>query len=279
MNWPSDRKTTGEDKMALMPCCIFNKGSLCKAGRIVLQILLLVIFLYFFGLPALKRYQRKEVTVVRSEKDVGGILVPAVTIASRNPQTQRGWRAADAVSSIEGACGGFNGTIDQCIEEKTFEQSETFVDVLVGSSNSLSLLNMTDSLTTEFASTSEGRYYTINVTKKVGPNDQMYIALKYGFIHQIYIHDPNYFILSYNPSLGHIMRIVNPNTSFNHYYNLIMTEVEELDLPDDPCNLEPSYSFQACIKESLSSQVGCRTKWDRWSPKNVSMCTTMEQYK
>ena len=160
----------------------------------------------------------------------------------------------------------------------TYNASETFYDVLVGSKNRESLLNATNGVSTEFARIKEGRYYSFNVTKKVGPADQIYIALKYEFIHQIFIHDPNYFILSYNPSIGSIMRIVNPNVSTNHYYNLIMTEVEELDLAEDPCNTDPDYNFQACIKKSQASSVGCRTKWDRWTQRDTPLCTTMAQY-
>ena len=54
--------------------------------------------------------------------------------------------------------------------------------------------------------------------------------------------------------------------------------MEELDLPEDPCNTDPDYNFQACVRESLSSQVGCRTKWDRWSHKDIPLCTEMEQF-
>ena len=252
---------------------------LTKTGKLGLQILLLVIFFHFFGLPAVERFQQKEIIMVDSEKDNGGIYLPAITIAARNPQTQRGWRGPEIVNTIEDVCGDFDGPIDKCIDEKTYNQSETVHDVLVGERKRKSLLNTTNGLSTEYAAAQQGRYYTLDVIKKVGPADQIYIALKYELIYQIFIHDPNYFILSYNPSLGSIMRIVNPNVSTNHYYNLIMTEVEELDLPQDPCNADPNYNFQACIKKSQSSQVGCRTKWDQWSHQDTPLCTTMAQYK
>ena len=254
-------------------------GMLLKAGRLGLQILLLIIFFYFFGFPALERFQLKEVMMVDSEKDTGGIYLPAITIAGRNPQTQRGWKAPEGVNSIEDVCGDFDGPIDECINEKTYNQSETFHDILVGESQRESMLETPNGLSTEYARTQEGRYYTLDVSKKVGPVNQIYIALKHDIIYQIFIHDPNYFILSYNPSFGSIMRIVNPNISTNYYYNLIMTEVQELDLPEDPCNTDPDYNFQACIKKSQSSLVGCRTKWDRWSHQDTPLCTTVAQYK
>ena len=57
-------------------CCLVRRGMICRAGKLGLQILLLVIFLYFFGLPALERFQRKEVMMVDTEKDTGGIYLP-----------------------------------------------------------------------------------------------------------------------------------------------------------------------------------------------------------
>ena len=72
---------------------------------------------------------------------------------------------------------------------------------------------------------------------------------------------------------------INPNTTLSHYYRLALTEVEELDLPADPCNPDPDYKFQACVKESLSSQVGCRSRWDTLSDQDRPVCTEIEQYR
>ena len=235
-------------------CCLFSEGILTKTGKLVLQILLLILFFHFFGLPAVERFQRKEVMIVDSEKDNKGIYLPAITIAARNPQTQRGWRGPEIVNTIGDGCGDFDGTIDKCINEKTYNQSETVHDVLdqnlVSKFKRESLLDTTNGLSTEYAREKEGRYYTLDVIKRVGPAHQIYIALKYELIYQIFIHDPNFFILSYNPSLGSIMRVINPNVSTNHYYNLIMTEVEELDIPGDPCNTDRDYNFQARVGKS-----------------------------
>ena len=34
-----------------------------------------------------------------------------------------------------------------------------------------------------------------------------------------------------------------------------MTEVNELDVPADPCNSDQSYNFHACVKTSIAKQV------------------------
>ena len=49
--------------------------------RLFLQLLLLSIFLYFFGLPAIGKYLKQDVMVVEMNIDTGGIPLPAITIS------------------------------------------------------------------------------------------------------------------------------------------------------------------------------------------------------
>ena len=72
---------------------------------------------------------------------------------------------------------------------------------------------------------------------------------------------------------------MNSKIADSVYHRIALTEVEELDVPEDPCNTDPDYNFDACIKESLSRQVGCRTRWDQWSDKDILPCSTMEQFR
>ena len=52
--------------------------------KMLLQIALLVGFLYFFGAPSLLRYQEGKEMVVVMKADTGGIPAPAVTICAMN---------------------------------------------------------------------------------------------------------------------------------------------------------------------------------------------------
>ena len=51
----------------------------------------------------------------------------------------------------------------------------------------------------------------------------------------------------------------NTKSPGKSFFTLTLTEVEELYLAEDLFNTDPAYNFQACVRESLSSQVGCRT--------------------
>ena len=122
-------------------------------------------------------------------------------------------------------------------------------------------MNQEGVVTEDFTVPPAGRYYTINILKKIGPNymvDQLFVVL-FNINYRIWIHDPNFFIITENPTfVPALLKVLEPNRTSSHYYCLTLTEVEELDIPEDPCNSD--YNFQACVMESLSSQVGCRTE-------------------
>ena len=170
-----------------------------------------------------------------------------------------------------------------CIENKTFNVKEVISDVIIGYTERTSLANQRNLWSEDFTYSRGGRYYTLNMSRRLGPNDetdQLFLCLNPGLDFRIFVHDPNYFIFNDNPvGLQKEMMKIYPKTSTSHFYRLAMTEVEELDVPDDPCNSDPDYNFQACVKESLSSQVGCRTKWDKWSDRNRPVCRDVEHYR
>ena len=41
----------------------------------------------------------------------------------------------------------------------------------------------------------------------------------------------------------------------SQYYRLALTEVNELNLPADPCNTDPDNRFHDCIRRNVSGQV------------------------
>ena len=48
--------------------------------KVFLHIALFIVFLIFFGFPAIEKYQKKETVVVLSEEITNGIESPALTI-------------------------------------------------------------------------------------------------------------------------------------------------------------------------------------------------------
>ena len=107
--------------------------------------------------------------------------------------------------------------------------------------------------------------------------DQLLVLLSNMFDYKIFVHDNHYYGFLFG--LQSILLDMHPNKTSKTYYRLALTEVHELDLPADPCNPDPDYQFQACVKESLSSQVGCRSRWDTLSDQDRPLCTEMKQYR
>jgi hypothetical protein len=63
-----------------------------SSAKPTLHIVLLLIFLFFFGLPSINRFNAKEVITVTSKKLTGGISAPAISLVALNPRTKVGWR-------------------------------------------------------------------------------------------------------------------------------------------------------------------------------------------
>ena len=97
-------------------------------AKLISQLGLFAIFLWFFGIPAIKRYQKQEVMVISSIEHSGGILAPTVSVVVRNPSSMKGWKSDNITSSVEVIkLGSFNIS---CVEEKAQDPSKRFSFVL-----------------------------------------------------------------------------------------------------------------------------------------------------
>ena len=168
------------------------------------------------------------------------------------------------------ACGGPESetSVEDCIKKNTFTQEDVLHDVIFGfsrrqSMENFSLMNNESFLINEdFSAFFWGRYYTFDLKRKLNTSKlktQLFVSLYSNFTYQLFIYDPKFFILSGSPSLPTIQKTLNPSATSNSWHFLKLTEVEELDTADDPCNDDPNYDFQRCVTESLSSEVSC--KW------------------
>ena len=245
-----------------------------------LQLVLLLVFLRYFGLPAVEEYRASKVMVVESRKASGGIPVPGVTIMAGTNPPWSSWRGR-LLGGVGQVCANFTsyGSLHNCLENTLYNQTDFIHGVVKGFTRKLPV---TEYLREDFVMSTNGRMFTFDMPHKIGPNykeDQLFFLLKYDLSYCIHIHDSKFYLGIYNPIFP-IQRLseINPNASANYFYYPMLTEVEELDLPEDPCNPDPDYNFQACVRGSFSSQVGCRTRWDRWS-QDLPTCTTIQQFR
>ena len=210
-----------------------------QLARPSLQLILVVFFLHYFGLPALSRYQEQRVMVVTSKKLTDGIDAPAVTVCARHPQYKRGWKVdvSGKHEIIKHVCKDLN--IYNCIDENTYAKKEIISDVLLGYSKKETLLNGQDIFIEDVTWSPNGKCFTLNSMRKIGPDgktDRLFFEIYTNLTYDFFIHDPKYFVLNVNPvGMPSLRRKFSPKTLSSHYYRLAVAEVEKLDLPNDPC--------------------------------------------
>ena len=228
--------------------------------RPFLQLSLLIIYLVYFGVPAIQRFGEEKVMVINSRKKTGGIEAPAISITVRNPETGFGWRNGTSTDfyNIDNICNfSKSQDMEHCIVQITYDQHEFINDVILGFTTKQSLMNFSapSIWTKDMPATWSGPTYTMSVPIKIGPDyrtDQIFVVLEKHFSVRIFIHDPSFFITTENPSYPfNFLKIDNPKTIQSHYYRLALTEYHELDVRDDPCDSDLDYNFKVCLRISI----------------------------
>ena len=237
-----------QGKIVRQLCCLdWAKGMF--AMRLFLQLLLLAIFFHFFGLPNIKKYYQRDVMIVESTKDTEGIPLPAISLmfAASAPEIQK-YRS----------CYQLNVSIIDCLETNAPNVSTILKKTLFGYKKRKTLNLGKNNLTTDLGDNFAGLIYTINLPLKVGPNDmetQFFLFLAPTFVN-VMLHDPNFFIYNDNPyGVPTATQVFDAETQYSHYRRIAMSEMQELDIPSDPCNIDQEYNFNSCVRRSLARQV------------------------
>ena len=224
----------------------------------------------------MKRYISEEVLTVVTVVHLGEIQLPAITVVAMK-------EAASGVHSLEELCGEADD-LSACVRENTLSLSET-VHAELGYSLRQPLMD--PSLWTEDVIALIGpglcHTYTLNYPHLRGNNwtyDDIFLNFNASnrLIRRIFIHDPDYFVFSFNSlALPNSQVTVTPALG-NVYYSLAVRDHRQLNTQNDPCMEEPDYSFTTCVKESLSRNIGCRLPWDCLSDQERKECNTLGQY-
>ena len=260
--------------------------------RIVLKVLanaiLLFIAIQYFGLPSWERFQARKVIVTTSQDDKANLPAPDVTVCPAHPRTGYGFPDPKSPHNIEELCGGQKGAdIADCVTNATYSVTEAFT--FTAQQGSLSTVEELGTIwAPEFSDTKAGMCFTLESTFSMVPHGNSTIAIGFqnrkknttikNTLYTVFVHDPKYFLVNYNPLMP--VKFIGIPISYKlKMRKLVLIEHEKLDLPSKPCNPLPSYSFTACLKKSLSLEIGCRLPWDRLSPKTQAVCDNLDQYR
>ena len=250
----------------------------------ILQVVLLVLFMIFFGVPSIEKYLDKQTIAISSKEQTNGIEAPAITFVAIK---KHGWKSVDKDfdwSSFDMVrhCQKMNFTdVDICQKNDTFGRDDFLKSARLGfyQENSRSLFNESSMWTEDMTLTFNGRHFTLNPAMKISA--ALIFEVDNSFDYLIWIHDANFFIPNIN-SFGLPSKLWITGKELTDedalYHMITLTKHKKLNLARQPCEEDPTYSFAACIKEKLSEIVGCRLPWDKWSKQDHTICTNEQEF-
>ena len=130
--------------------------------------------------------------------------------------------------------------------------------------------------------TSNGRHFTWNPQQMISPVFEhfMFMSLFKNLSFFIFVHDPDFYVISTNPfGSGLALWEFEGSSVTHHYQELTLIKHKKLNLNRQPCEEAKDYRFTTCVMESLAAKVGCRRPWDKWTTKDRAICTEREQFK
>ena len=173
VDWELAKKMArSKDFKKLQPTLIFS-------FNIVLQLSLFVIFLNFFGIPAIRKYLQKETMVVYSEEETDGIEAPAITVVV-NTDTGFGWKTLNKNVTNFSSFNMFDlcmnagfADVETCVSNDTFDLSEFLKEARLGLYDGMGTTSLfrdpstsplwTEDLTVTFS----GRYFTLSLSRTI----------------------------------------------------------------------------------------------------------------
>ena len=243
-------------------------------GRFVFLAGLVISHFFFFAIPAYKEYTAKSVAVEVFEEDAKYLPPPTITLCPYKYWFS-GWKNATvATPNFLGSYGEHcedaetKEDILQCIENKTFNLTDTlparaFRGIMVDD------ISSSDFWITDFTAAVDGRCFTLNYTEPMGADilkDGFLFDLNPDLAYLIYIHRPDFFLVSYIPlTMPTLLYDYDLTMSGPNIHQMLFLQVyreEKLNRAGHVCNEDKDYNFKTCIRNTLSKKIGCKLPWD-----------------
>ena len=226
--------------------------SVGTALKTILQLILFLVFLFDYGLPAIHKYLEEKTIRIKVEKQGDGIEAPAITIAAWNKDTSIGWlnKSKEIVhdfDSLRFQCKDFDDIV-RCVTNQTYEQSDFVKDIIIGYEEKQSLLSSSNFLVEDFTNVRYGRTYTLNQDRMIGPDyekDEIIFLLEPQLLYSLTVHDKRFFLANENPhGIPGIYRKIDPggwgrSRTHGPVYIIDVTRHKNLNLEDSPCEENP----------------------------------------
>ena len=252
------------------------KVGLLVVSKLLLQLFLFVIFLWYFGAESRAKFLEKKVIVVQSTEETDGIPSPAVTVCG----TGLGWKnLKNNLDSVLDACNSSDNVFD-CVNSQKKDFKDIVLDASKGTKGGQNLARLINNKTLWHRQPSPYICHTLDVDMKIETDvaiGRITFNLNRTLNYVFHIHSPELYFQSTNslalPAVNNV-KVFLPSDC-NSYITLALNQHHKLNTPSRPCEEAPEYSFTDCVIESMARQVGCVSGQDGGNWK----CTNIEQYR
>ena len=231
------------------------------------------IFLFLFGIPAFKTYNKRATITTGTMRPFEQTDHPAITIMPYQHLIMEGWKdvpeGSKSWSQVCNISQSFHN-VSTCINEKNFKVSEVIEKT---ASNAEKIIGP-ESWKEELTRFMTGKVFSLNSSFSLGATNDLSLKINFKSAarYAVFIHDPHFYLNSFNPkAFPHIL--IDMFDTF--IYQVYLEPVKHQMLTR--CEQDESYSFTACVRTSISRSVGCRLEWDTWSPGDIPVCSTVDQ--
>ena len=189
------------------------RPTLVNYSDIILQIILFVIFLVFFGIPSVCKYLDKETMIIFAEEETNGIEAPAITFLGM--KNWIGWKSVDNVTNsqfnIVDHCKDIGFTdldLEACTANDTFGLDDFLKEAKIGALEPQFVLDefsMTSSSLwiADMTTTPYGRHFTLKLGRTIKRKDLDFVIFGMdstsSFYYSVWVHDENFFLVNMNP--------------------------------------------------------------------------------
>ena len=130
-------------------------------SRVILQIVLFLIFIFYFGLPSVEKYQKKNVMMVNNVINTNGIPIPAISIV-----------VLDNATRYESCLFKNTSLVERCIDESAKNWTQIISSVVLGLTRK-KIIDLTNGKMEEgFTHVLSPSILTLNLPYRIGPRDR-----------------------------------------------------------------------------------------------------------
>ena len=177
--------------------------------NIILQIVLFVIFLIFFGMPSVAKYLDQETIVISSEEKTNGIEAPAITFSALKNNV--GWKSVGNIPylmfNMVDHCEKIDlPDIGACVSNDTYEFDDFIKGARVGPfyrKSPLADLSTPSLRKEDLTCTPYGRHFTLKLRRTITRKESNFVLFKMDtnpdLFYSIWVHDEKYFLININP--------------------------------------------------------------------------------